>query len=31
MWRFLTGDDNFDLSYWLSRLENAPENELQAA
>ncbi len=31
MWRFLTGDDNFDLSYWLSRLENAPENELWAA
>lgn len=31
MWRFLTGDDNFDLSYWLSRLENAPENELRAA
>ena len=31
MWRFMTGDDNFDLSYWLSRLENAPENELWAA
>ncbi len=31
MWRFLTGDDSFDLSYWLSRLENAPENELRAA
>ena len=31
MWRFLTGDDNFDLSYWLSRLENTPENELRAA
>ena len=31
MWRFLTGDDNFDVSYWLSRLENAPENELRAA
>jgi hypothetical protein len=31
MWRFLTGDDKFDVSYWLSRLENAPENELRAA
>ena len=31
MWRFLTGDDNFDVSYWLSRLENAPENELRVA
>lgn len=25
-WRFLTGDNSFDLSYWLSRLENQPEN-----
>ncbi len=31
LWRFLTGDENYDVSYWLSRLENAPENELQAA
>ncbi|MFT5090802.1 MAG: hypothetical protein ACI906_000046 [Candidatus Latescibacterota bacterium] len=31
MWRFLTGDDTYDVSYWLSRLENMPENELQAA
>ena len=31
LWRFLTGDDNYDVSYWLSRLENAPENELRAA
>ncbi|MEM7737473.1 MAG: phytanoyl-CoA dioxygenase family protein [Deinococcota bacterium] len=23
-WRFLTGDDNFDVHYWLSRLENKP-------
>jgi hypothetical protein len=26
MWRFLTGDDNFDVHYWLTRLENMPEN-----
>ena len=31
MWRFLIGDDGYDLGYWLSRLENMPENELQAA
>ena len=31
LWRFLTGDENYDVSYWLSRLENAPENELRAA
>ncbi len=24
-WRFLTGDDDFDLHYWLGRLENEPE------
>ncbi len=23
-WRFLTGDDNFDVHYWLTRLENKP-------
>jgi hypothetical protein len=22
LWRFLTGDDNFDVHYWMSRLEN---------
>ena len=26
MWRFLTGDDTFDVHYWLTRLENMPEN-----
>ena len=31
LWRFVTGDENYDVSYWLSRLENAPENELRAA
>ena len=31
LWRFLTGDESYDVSYWLSRLENAPENELRAA
>lgn len=30
-WRFLTGDDSFDLSYWLGRLENMPENERKVA
>lgn len=25
-WRFLTGNMKFDLSYWLTRLENEPEN-----
>ena len=24
LWRFLTGDENFDVHYWLSRLENMP-------
>lgn len=31
MWRFLIGDDRYDVSYWLSRIENMPEQELQAA
>lgn len=26
LWRFLTGDEKYDLGYWLSRLENEPEN-----
>jgi hypothetical protein len=26
MWRFLTGDDSFDVHYWMTRLENQPEN-----
>jgi Phytanoyl-CoA dioxygenase (PhyH) len=26
MWRFLTGDQNFDVHYWLTRIENMPEN-----
>ncbi|NJN84290.1 MAG: phytanoyl-CoA dioxygenase family protein [Caldilineaceae bacterium] len=26
LWRFLTGDDRFDVQYWLTRLENMPEN-----
>ncbi len=26
LWRFLTGDDSFDAHYWLTRLENMPEN-----
>jgi len=30
-WRFLVGDDKFDHAYWLSRLENMPENILDVA
>ena len=30
-WRFLIGDETFDVSYWLSRLENEPRNKVQAA
>ena len=30
-WRFLTGDDRFDVQYWLTRLENMPDNVLEAA
>ncbi len=30
-WRFLIGDDNFDVSYWLSRIENQPEALLKTA
>ncbi len=29
-WRFLTGDDNFDAHYWLSRIENMPDNRVIA-
>ena len=31
MWRFLTGDDTFDVHYWLTRLENMPERVLASA
>ncbi len=31
LWRFITGDDNFDVHYWLTRLENMPENQLEMA
>lgn len=31
LWRFLTGDNNFDAHYWLTRLENMPENVMEAA
>jgi hypothetical protein len=24
LWRYLTGDENFDVHYWLTRLENVP-------
>jgi hypothetical protein len=26
MWRYLTGDNTFDVHYWLTRLENQPQN-----
>lgn len=26
LWRFLIGDESYDVGYWLSRLENMPEN-----
>jgi hypothetical protein len=26
LWRFLTGDEDFDCAYWLTRIENRPEN-----
>ncbi len=29
-WRFLTGDDNFDVHYWMTRLENMPENRVSS-
>lgn len=25
MWRFLTGDERFDVHYWMTRLENVPQ------
>ncbi|MCB0142130.1 MAG: phytanoyl-CoA dioxygenase family protein [Caldilineaceae bacterium] len=31
LWRFITGDDTFDVHYWLTRLENTPENLALAA
>jgi hypothetical protein len=26
LWRFLTGDESFDAAYWMTRIENMPEN-----
>jgi hypothetical protein len=31
LWRFLTGDNSFDVHYWLTRLENMPETVLERA
>ena len=28
LWRFLTGDESYDVHYWLTRVENRPENRL---
>jgi hypothetical protein len=30
-WRFLLGDESFDLNYWMSRIENMPEDDRVAA
>lgn len=30
-WRFLTGNEHFDVGYWLSRVENMPERVAPAA
>jgi hypothetical protein len=27
LWRFLLGDDSFDADYWLTRVENAPDED----
>ena len=29
-WRFLTGNENFDAHYWLTRIENMPERRVPA-
>jgi len=31
LWRFLTGDNTFDVHYWLTRIENMPERVLEPA
>ncbi|MBM3213600.1 phytanoyl-CoA dioxygenase family protein [Candidatus Poribacteria bacterium] len=30
-WRFLTGNEDYDVAYWLGRLENMPETRLSAS
>lgn len=30
LWRFLTGNERYDLHYWLTRLENSPETRVSA-
>lgn len=30
LWRFITGNEKFDVDFWMSRIENEPENVLQA-
>jgi hypothetical protein len=30
LWRYLTGDEDFDVHYWLTRLENNPTRALRA-
>lgn len=30
MWRHITGDDTFDVHYWLTRLENVPETVIKS-
>ena len=29
-WRFLIGDEKYDANYWLTRIENMPENVARA-
>ena len=29
-WRYLTGNDSFDADYWLTRVENDPENDSES-
>jgi len=31
MWRFITGNEKYDTGYWMTRLENMPENRLETA
>ncbi len=30
-WRFLTGNEKFDVNYWLTRIENTPERVVAQA
>jgi hypothetical protein len=30
LWRYLTGDEKWDMALWMGRIENKPENEMAA-